>query len=108
MGNETKRMRLMRFACLTLALLAPCLLAAQPVQEHTIKAAFVYNFLLFTEWPEEALRPMESVNICVNATGEMHDSLKILNGKSAKGVRVKVVPKVSMDQSVEQCHVPVY
>ena len=105
MGNGTKLMRLMRSACLTLALLAPCLLAAQPVQEHTIKAAFVYNFVLFTEWPQDALRPIETVNICVNAAGEMHDALKILNGKSAKGTRVKVLPKNSIDQNLGQCHV---
>ena len=105
MGNETKLMRLMRSACLTLALLAPCLLAAQPVQEHTIKAAFVYNFVLFTEWPQDVLRPTDPFNLCVNAAGEMHDALMILNGKSAKGTRVKVLPKNSIDQDLGQCHV---
>jgi hypothetical protein len=33
----------------------PRLAGAQPVGEYPIKAAFLYNFTLFVEWPAEAL-----------------------------------------------------
>lgn len=90
--------------CLALALV-PCVLAAQPVQENMIKAAFVYNFVLFTEWPQEALQGSESVNICVNAASDMQEALLVLNGKSAKGQRLKVLQKNSLDHGLNQCHV---
>jgi hypothetical protein len=105
MGNEIKLMKLMRSACLALALLMPCLLAAQPVQEHTIKAAFVYNFVLFTEWPQNALRTDETINVCINAASGMRESLQVLNGKTAKGLRLKVLQKKSLNAGLGECHV---
>lgn len=99
-----KLIRILRQACLALAL-APCVLAAQPVQENMIKAAFVYNFVLFTEWPQEALQGSESINICVNAASDMQEALLVLNKKSAKGQRLKVLQKISLDQDLNQCHV---
>ena len=42
-------------AGLCLAGVAPRTAAAQPVGEYPIKAAFLYNFTLFVEWPAEAV-----------------------------------------------------
>jgi len=89
-----------------LALLwVPCMLAAQPVQENMIKAAFVYNFVLFTEWPQEVSQGSESINICVNAASDVEEALRVLNSKSAKGQRLKVIQKKALDQGLNQCHV---
>ena len=94
------------FAAGLLALCAiPARTLAQPVQENTIKAAFVFNFVLFTEWPNEALQTMGSVNVCVNAASDMHEALLPLHGKSAKGLRLKIVPKNSLDRDLDHCHV---
>jgi hypothetical protein len=53
-----------RFAsrALAAAALASVLVAAVPIQagtpsEHQVKAAFLYNFANFVEWPDGALGP---------------------------------------------------
>lgn len=104
MGIPEKLMRLLQRTLLGL-LLAPCLSLAQPVQENAIKAAFVYNFVLFTEWPEASLRGAETINVCVNSASEMQEALLVLNGKAAKGARIKILPKSSLDNVPGQCHV---
>lgn len=43
---------LLLFSLLALAGRSP--LAAQPIPEFEVKAAFLYNFIRFTDWPEEA------------------------------------------------------
>lgn len=96
--------RVLRQACLGLVL-APCMLAAQPVQENLIKAAFVYNFVLFTEWPQESLQGLDTINICVNTASDMQEALLALNGKFAKGLRLKVLQKNGLDQGLNQCQV---
>ena len=104
MNIRQKLFRVLCHACFALVLV-PCMLAAQPVQENMIKAAFVYNFVLFTEWPQEALKGAESINVCVNAASEMQEALLALNGKSAKGLSVKVVKLNALDQGLKQCQV---
>jgi hypothetical protein len=58
------------FARFSTVALAGLLLAAgaraQPVEEYQVKAAFLYNFVKFVEWPAEAFKtPGDPVTICV-------------------------------------------
>ena len=46
-----------------LASVLPACAAAQTVSEPALKAAFIYNFALFTEWPAAALPPDDSLTI---------------------------------------------
>jgi hypothetical protein len=48
--------------CLTMAVAGPA--AAQGL-EYEVKAAFLYNFSKFVEWPPESLRPDEPFRICL-------------------------------------------
>lgn len=48
-------MRLLTLAFTLLLCIAPSLLA-RDTKESAVKAAFVYNFARFTEWPEESFR----------------------------------------------------
>ena len=45
---------------LLLGLGAPASLRAQISREYDVKAAFLYNFITITEWPEEAFTTPES------------------------------------------------
>ena len=60
-------------ATLALALLTPALAFAQDVTEPALKAAFIYSFAKFTEWPAGAIPAAKPLLMCVvgdNAVGE--------------------------------------
>ena len=64
--------------------------AAQPAPEYKLKAAFVYNFALFADWPAGVLADGASFNICINADSPMRAEFSELGQKSVKGHRVMV------------------
>ena len=93
-----------RSAGLALAFL-PCLSLAQPVQENDLKAAFVYNFVQFTDWPPGAVGSSPTLNICLNAGSELQQAFQSLNGRIAKGQKIKVFTSKALDKQAADCHV---
>lgn len=68
-----------RFLAISMSLLI-CItpLGAQELPEYQIKAAFLYNFIAFTEWP--ALLG-NSIHLCVYGTNPFGEHLNKLQGK---------------------------
>ncbi|CAE6832363.1 hypothetical protein R69658_06344 [Paraburkholderia aspalathi] len=66
-----------------LFLLASTLCHAQ-VEDVALKAAFIYNFALFTTWPP-TLTAATSFNVCVAPGSPLGDNLRRLGGKSING-----------------------
>jgi len=87
-----------------LLVLLPVHVAAQPVSEYELKAAFVYNFALFTDWPANATFADGILNICVNPASNMRRPLAGLGEKPVKGVRIAVRPLATLDD-LHTCHV---
>lgn len=83
------------------ALAAP---AVKVVPEYKLKAAFVYNFALFTDWPAEMLASGGTFNICANPDSAVLPELSGLGDKQVKGRQV-VVRKVTELDSMRTCHV---
>lgn len=75
------------------------------VAEYPVKAAYVYNFIKFTEWPTlpDEVRP-GSIVIGVLGSGAQVSALEDLNGKSAKG-KVIEVRRVSSCDQLTDCQV---
>lgn len=84
-------------------LLAPSL-QAEPVPEYDLKAAFVYNFALFTDWPSDTTFERGTLNICVNPYSPVRHSLEEFQGKQVKGRRVAVHQLVTLED-LRTCHV---
>jgi len=84
--------------------LLPLQLAAQPVPEYELKAAFVYNFALFTDWPADAAFEGGTLNVCVNPASALRPSLAGLGNKPVKGRRVAVRFLTGLD-GLRACHV---
>jgi len=84
--------------------LLPAPAVAQGVPEQDLKAAFVYNFLLFTDWPSDVAADGATVNLCVNQNSALRQSLSGLHGKPAKGKRVEVRALAGID-GLSSCHV---
>jgi len=71
------------------------------VQEHELKAAFIYNFISFTEWPGKT---GADINICTLGDDPLNISLNALQKKTAKGAAIVVHHRYIRDE-VKDCHV---
>ena len=86
-GSISKAMRI-ALACLALAL--SCAASAQP-REHEVKAAFLFKFLSFVEFPQAVLPQNAPLTIGVVGAEELAAELEeIVAGRSVDGRRVQV------------------
>ncbi len=81
----------MRTFLFVLAFAFSCAAAAQP-QEHEVKAAFLFKFLSFVEWPAQSFaRPAAPLVIGVLGAEDVHFALQeIVPGRSAQGRPLEV------------------
>ena len=91
-----------RLACLTVALAVGAMIGIAPYggaraedlsasvsRLYLIKAAFLYNFAKFTEWPAQTYAdPSAPFRICVLGDGHLGRALSALDGKQIKGRQV--------------------
>ncbi len=95
-----------RLACLRLALPALLLAFALPAQaeelpEYRLKAAFLYNFAVFTEWPGE-VGPV--LNLCIAGRDPFGKEVDELQGKPV-GERSIAVVRKAVGESLKNCQV---
>lgn len=71
-----------------------------------VKAAYIYNFTLFVEWPQGSFSsPEDPITVCVLADDQMADGLDIaLKDKRSKG-RPFVVKSSKWPQDFKHCHI---
>lgn len=72
--------------------------------EHELKAAFIYNFVKFAQWPDSAMRG-GTINICASPGTLLYSALQGLGGKAAHGKALAVLPLPS--SAAGECHVVV-
>ncbi len=76
----------------------------ETVEEHLIKAAFVYNFMKFVEWPSSTSDGGPSLSICILGTGPMREALLSLSGKKI-GDRTLTVDTCMDMRELRECDV---
>lgn len=59
-----------------------CAFSAQKAPEHDLKAAYIYNFIQFTEWPEDGLKS-STLNVCASAGTVLYVALQAIVGKTS-------------------------
>lgn len=70
-----------------------------------LKAAFLFNFAKFTEWPADAIRPAQRLMICVTRdTPVAAAAERFVKGKTIDGHEVAIVI-VGVERPVDWCHV---
>ena len=81
--------------------------AAQSSGEYRIKAAFIYNFLLFTEWPEEISDDSDTM-ITIGILGEdpFGDAFRPLERKTVYGKTLTIMrfEKDTPSELLRRCH----
>lgn len=80
-------LRMALFAVL-LALLPAAAIAA-PVSEYQVKAAFLYNFARFVDWPAQAHRP-GNLTLCIVGTNPFGSAINMVVGKPVGNDRLSV------------------
>jgi hypothetical protein len=91
-------------AALVVLLLVPGAVFAQDVTESALKAAFIYNFAKFTEWPGDAVATGPFV-MCVFGDAAVGDALeRAVNGRVLAG-RPIVTSRVAAAEPKRACHV---
>ena len=78
---------------------------AESDTEYRVKAAFLYHFVQFTEWPDQMFPQKESrIRICVYGENSFHGLLKqVFDRKSVKTRRFLVQDRVSTAE-LKSCH----
>lgn len=80
---------------------AATMAAADPVPEYAMKAVYLYNFSLFTEWPGPG---SGTLNLCVLGEDPFGHALDDLAGKPVNGRRL-AVHRLSVLTEARNCEV---
>jgi hypothetical protein len=75
--------------------------ASDDLPEYRLKAAFLYNFALFTEWPAD-IGP--TLNLCVYGRDPFGEEIDSLQGKPV-GARRIVVQRITSIEKLSACQV---
>lgn len=91
----------------TLALASPLAPAAPEIaEENAVKAAFIYNFAKFSDWPDEHWNRAPRLRICVTGNGtDLTQAVAALDAKPpvrGKGVDVRILARA---EEGAQCHI---
>lgn len=87
--------------CLSLFLYLP-VAKGEAVSEYRVKAAFIYNFIAFTEWPKQ---PDETtLNLCVHGQTPLNTEIKQLQGKKVNNRQINTHKKVELEH-LNNCHI---
>lgn len=92
-------------AALTVFIFAPMLHAQSAPTEYQVKAAYLYNFAKFIEWPQGAILSEGSFNICVLGHDPFDSAFNnTLTGENIKGKNV-VVKRISRAEDGIGCQI---
>lgn len=75
-------------------LLGATSVCSQDLPEYRLKAAFLYNFVAFTEWPADV---GSTLNLCIYGPDPFADEIDPLKGKLAGSRRIEVLRKNSLE-----------
>ena len=80
--------------------------AAQDVTEPALKAAFIYNFAKFTEWPADAVATGAPLVLCVLGDAAIGDALeRVVKGRTLAGHSMSVSQAPADGRRLEACHI---
>ena len=73
------------------------------VGEYQVKAAYLYNFAKFVEWPPDAAGG-STLNICILGKSPFGDTLSAISGKTVRGRRV-VITHIRRIEDLPACDI---
>lgn len=73
---------------------------ADPTPEYALKAAFIYNFANFTEWP---VKPTETLNLCILGSDPFNSALNNIEGKLVGNAKLVIKHLASNGSALRDC-----
>ncbi|CAK0779374.1 Transmembrane protein [Gammaproteobacteria bacterium] len=70
------------------------------VHENVMKAAYLFNFAVLTEWP----KPFSTLNLCISAEEDLAQALNSIVGKKVRGMDLNLVRLVTW-RDISHCHI---
>ncbi|WFP49794.1 YfiR family protein [Methylomonas sp. EFPC3] len=103
--SRSHRPSLLSILCLLvlLATSAGQALAAEALSEAQIKAAYLYNFAKFVEWPATGAPAGAEINLCVIGNNVLEGAVQALDGRKAGERGLKVSQRNHTDASFADC-----
>ncbi len=82
------------------------MMAAQDVTEPALKAAYIYNFAKFTEWPADAMANGAPLVLCVLGDAAVGEALeRAVKARTLAGRSIGVSQAASNAGSLAGCHI---
>ena len=70
----------------------------QNVPLHKITALYLYNFLLFVDWPEKVLSNSKIMRVVICGDPQLNEAMKPMSGKMIKGKTLSIVYRTRPDE----------
>ena len=98
--------RLLHWGLTAVLLVAPLTASAQELDEYEVKAAFLYNFTKFVEWPSASGAPVFAVfNLCILGDDPFGSAIdQLVRGKTVYG-RPLQVRRLKETAEARQCQI---
>ncbi len=74
-------------------------------QRKRVTALYLYNFLLFVDWPEGAVSASNILRVGILGDPQLYEALKAMSGKMVKGKKLMIVPLTRPREIYGCCHV---
>ena len=96
-------LRFLIFSCLAMGYQSAL---AEPIPEYEMKAAYLYNFALFTEWPDSVIKavPANTIRLCILGNDDFGASLGNLTRARSNSIRIQLSYLVDI-KNVSQCQI---
>lgn len=103
--RKTIRLILVAAICVAMSSRANAHAESPASREYVIKAAFLYNFAKFVDWPAEAFpNDRTPLTLCILGKDPFGVALESIKGKTVRGRR-QVVQHLARIEDLEQCHI---
>lgn len=80
--------------------------AADESKEYLVKAAFIYNFVKFVEWPGgKAIAQQSHIDICVVGSSAMVNTSSVFKAASTAKLSLSLVKESSASAAASHCHI---
>ncbi|MCG6881592.1 MAG: YfiR family protein [Deltaproteobacteria bacterium] len=70
----------------------------QNVSLHKITALYLYNFLLFVDWPEKVFSHSNTMRVVIYGDPQLYEAMKPMSGKMIKGKTLSIIYKTRLEK----------
>lgn len=81
-------------------------MAGEKDKEYLVKAAFIYNFIKFVQWPGDMAIAQRSIfNICIVGRNDFGGATSVFKEGSTSTLQLRIVHKPSWKGKADDCHI---